>query len=191
MASSPPPEPKTEQRLVFLDEPTTGLDPVTKRAVWRTIEEAKYNKVILLTTHSMDEADSLSQYIGIMAAGQMRCIGTRQRLKSRFGTGYRLQIIYRTIHEDEIESLVLLAAPYARLDKREPVPTDVALTKAHYLIPPGNPISYIYETFYELQKEGTKVVEFGLEFSSLEEVFLTIAHMVEPPLEEMPVSAEQ
>ena len=65
------------QRLIFLDEPTTGLDPVTKRAVWKTIEEAKHNKIIVLTTHSMEEADALSQYIGIMAAGQMRALGTR------------------------------------------------------------------------------------------------------------------
>ena len=48
------------QRLLILDEPTTGLDPVTKRAVWKTIEEAKNNKVIVLTTHSMEEADALA-----------------------------------------------------------------------------------------------------------------------------------
>ena len=48
------------QRLIFLDEPTTGLDPVTKRAVWKTIEEAKANKIFILTTHSMEEADALS-----------------------------------------------------------------------------------------------------------------------------------
>ena len=46
-----------KQRIIFLDEPTTGLDPVTKRAVWKTIEEAKQNKVIILTTHSMEEAN--------------------------------------------------------------------------------------------------------------------------------------
>ena len=65
------------QRLIFLDEPTTGLDPITKRAVWRTIENAKKDKIILLTTHSLEEADALAQYVGIMAAGQMCCIGTR------------------------------------------------------------------------------------------------------------------
>lgn len=170
------------QRAVFLDEPTTGLDPVTRRAVWRTIEEAKHNKVFLLTTHSMDEAEALSQYIGIMAAGQMRCIGTRQRLKSRFGTGYRLQIIHKTAQTEETDSMVVFGAPQARVDKREPVPTDSEATRSSYIVPPGNPISHVYQTMQEAQASG-RISEFGLSFTSLEEVFLTIAHMVEPPPE--------
>ncbi|CAL6007120.1 ABC_transporter family protein [Hexamita inflata] len=168
------------QRLIFLDEPTTGLDPVTKRAVWKTIEEAKNNKIIILTTHSMEEADALSQYIGIMAAGQMRAIGTRQRLKSRFGSGYRLQIIHSVNSADEIDDLVFMAAPNIRIDRREPVPADKELVRSFYIIPPGDPISFVYEACQEQREQGL-IKEFGLEFTSLEEVFLTIAQMVEPP----------
>ena len=47
-------------KVVFLDEPTTGMDPVSRRAVWNTIERAKKGRVIVLTTHSMEEADILS-----------------------------------------------------------------------------------------------------------------------------------
>ncbi|PKI78010.1 ABC transporter A family member 2-like isoform X2 [Punica granatum] len=75
-------------KLVILDEPTTGMDPITRRHVWDIIEDAKKGRAIILTTHSMEEADILSDRIGIMAKGRLRCIGTSIRLKSRFGTGF-------------------------------------------------------------------------------------------------------
>ena len=64
------------------------MDPITRRHVWDIIEEAKKGRAIVLTTHSMEEADILSDRIAIMAKGRLRCIGTSIRLKSKFGTGY-------------------------------------------------------------------------------------------------------
>lgn len=169
------------QRVIFLDEPTTGLDPVTKRAVWRTIEEAKQGKTIILTTHSMEEADALAQRIGIMVAGQLRCIGTREHLKTRFGSGFRLQVIHKTALSTDLDRLVFCAAPESRLHRREPLPTDPEQTRSFFIIPPGNPISYLYDAMSrEKNREGSFVLEFGVSFTSLEEVFLTVAGMVEP-----------
>ena len=67
---------------------TTGMDPITRRLVWDIIMDAKKGRAIVLTTHSMEEADILSDRIGIMAKGRLRCIGTSIRLKSKFGTGF-------------------------------------------------------------------------------------------------------
>lgn len=67
---------------------TTGMDPISRRHVWDIIQNAKKGCSIILTTHSMEEADILSDRIGIMAKGRLRCIGTSIRLKSRFGTGF-------------------------------------------------------------------------------------------------------
>lgn len=64
------------------------MDPITRRHVWDIIEEAKKGRAIVLTTHSMEEADILSDRIAIMAKGKFRCIGTSIRLKSKFGSGY-------------------------------------------------------------------------------------------------------
>jgi len=64
------------------------MDPITRRHVWDIIQESKKGRAIILTTHSMEEADILSDRIGIMAKGRLRCIGTSIRLKSRFGTGF-------------------------------------------------------------------------------------------------------
>lgn len=70
------------------------MDPITRRHVWDIIEEAKRGRAIILTTHSMEEADVLSDRIGIMAKGKLRCIGTSIRLKSRFGTGFVASISF-------------------------------------------------------------------------------------------------
>lgn len=64
-----------EPKIVFLDEPTTGLDPETRREVWNILTECKKRHSIVLTTHSMEEADVLCQRIAIINLGIMRCIG--------------------------------------------------------------------------------------------------------------------
>lgn len=70
------------------------MDPITRRHVWDIIEDAKKGRAIILTTHSMEEADILSDRIGIMAKGRLRCIGTSIRLKSRFGTGFIVNVSF-------------------------------------------------------------------------------------------------
>lgn len=79
-------------QVVFLDEPTTGLDPISRRHLWDLINRAKRDRAIVLTTHSMEEADILGDRIGIMARGRLRCVGTALRLKNRFGSGYRISV---------------------------------------------------------------------------------------------------
>jgi ABC-type multidrug transport system ATPase subunit len=81
-----------DPRLVFLDEPTTGMDPVSRRQVWDIIERAKKDRAVVLTTHSMEEADILGDRIAIMARGNLRCLGTSLRLKQKFGAGYQVRL---------------------------------------------------------------------------------------------------
>ncbi|TPX33896.1 hypothetical protein SmJEL517_g03315 [Synchytrium microbalum] len=77
--------------VVFLDEPSTGLDVDAKRGLWEIIDQARSGRTIVLTTHSMEEAEVLCQRIGIMTSGILRCIGTPAELKKRYGAGFRLQ----------------------------------------------------------------------------------------------------
>jgi len=79
-------------KVVFVDEPTTGVDVGTRRFIWDRIQEAARQRIVVLTTHYMDEADVLAQRIGIMAAGRMRVIGSPQHLKTRHGGGYRIEL---------------------------------------------------------------------------------------------------
>lgn len=77
-------------KVVFLDEPTTGLDPVNKRFIWSMIQKIKSDKAVILTTHSMEEADFLSDRIGVIVEGNFKCIGTAIDLKHSYGGGYLL-----------------------------------------------------------------------------------------------------
>jgi ABC-type multidrug transport system ATPase subunit len=79
-------------QIVYLDEPTTGLDPISRRHLWDLVDSAKQNRAIVLTTHSMEEADILGDRIGIMVRGKLQCVGTSLRLKSRYGSGYRVSV---------------------------------------------------------------------------------------------------
>ncbi|KAK7836996.1 abc transporter a family member 2 [Quercus suber] len=90
-----------DPKLVILDEPTTGMDPITRRHVWDIIMDAKKGRAIVLTTHSMEEADILSDRIGIMAKGRLRCIGTSIRLKSKFGTGFIANVSFSGINNGQ------------------------------------------------------------------------------------------
>ena len=79
--------------VIFLDEPTLGLDPQARRAIWDYIVQLKGEKTILLTTHYMDEADSLSDRIGIMDEGKIVALGTSRELRMRV-VEKRTMIIY-------------------------------------------------------------------------------------------------
>ena len=81
--------------VIFLDEPSTGMDPEARRFMWDIISKIttfrKYSSVIL-TTHSMEEAEGLCERIAIQVEGRLKCIGPVQRLKNKFGRGYELEI---------------------------------------------------------------------------------------------------
>jgi ABC-2 type transport system ATP-binding protein len=72
----------SDPQVLFLDEPTLGLDPQARRAIWDYIAEFKGKKTILLTTHYMEEADVLSDRIGIIDEGKVVALGTPQELKT-------------------------------------------------------------------------------------------------------------
>lgn len=80
-------------RLVMLDEPTAGMDLSARRALWDMLKNYRNNRIIILTTHYMDEADVLGDRIGIMAQGKMMCLGTSLFLKKRFGSGYKITMV--------------------------------------------------------------------------------------------------
>lgn len=84
-------------KVVLMDEPSTGMDPRSKRFLWDTILASFQGKRgAILTTHSMEEADALCSRVGIMVKGELRCIGSTQHLKNLYGAGYTLEIKLRS-----------------------------------------------------------------------------------------------
>ena len=76
----------TEPQVLFLDEPTLGLDVLARRELWHVIEKLKGKITIILTTHYLEEAEALSDRIGIMAKGELKAEGTAAELKAKAGT---------------------------------------------------------------------------------------------------------
>lgn len=70
----------TRPKILFLDEPTLGLDVIARRELWNTIRELKSNMTIILTTHYMEEAEALSDRIGVMKDGKLLFVGTKEEM---------------------------------------------------------------------------------------------------------------
>eukprot|EP00117_Sycon_ciliatum_P049261 scpid17073/ scgid34952/ Retinal-specific ATP-binding cassette transporter; ATP-binding cassette sub-family A member 4; RIM ABC transporter; Stargardt disease protein len=83
--------------VIFLDEPTTGMDVKARRFLWSVIQGLTHaGHCVILTSHSMEECESLCHRLAIMVNGELRCLGSPQHLKSRFGDGYTLTIRLKT-----------------------------------------------------------------------------------------------
>jgi ABC-2 type transport system ATP-binding protein len=84
-------------RLLILDEPTIGLDPVARAGVWERVQELRerLGMTVLLTTHYMEEADALCDRIGLMHRGQLRALGTPSALCAELGPGSSLDDVFR------------------------------------------------------------------------------------------------
>jgi len=93
-------------KVLFLDEPTVGLDPIARGAVWAHIEKLRdnYGTTILLTTHYMEEADALCTRVAIMHLGKVVAIGTPTALKSSVGPGATLNDVFTHYAGYELES---------------------------------------------------------------------------------------
>eukprot|EP00249_Psilotum_nudum_P021774 c28239_g1_i1 orf=514-3321(-) len=175
-----------DPKLVYLDEPTTGMDPVTRRHVWDIIETAKKGRAIVLTTHSMEEADILSDRIAIMAKGKLRCIGTSIHLKSRFGTGYLVSVGMRQVNTSNgFEHLedISLRKDHVKLFFKEHLdiyPKDESQTYIAFVIPREKE-NQLAEFFIALQQreEDFGISDIQISLTTLEDVFLNIAKQAE------------
>ena len=112
--------------VVFLDEPSTGMDPVARRFMWDVIGglceeplvEGGRGCSVVLTTHSMEEAEALCHRIGVMVDGGLRCLGTTGGLRDKFGSGYELNLRLSVPVRDGLEAMLrcarsLIIAPKA------------------------------------------------------------------------------
>lgn len=176
-----------DPKLVFLDEPTTGMDPINRRHVWDIIEDAKRGRAIVLTTHSMEEADILSDRIAIMAKGRLRCIGTSIRLKSKFGSGYITNVSFAgntpgqspNTNEASSETQIRLVKQFFR-DRLQVEPKEENQAFLTYVIPHEKE-GLLADFFAELQdrEEEFRISDIQLGLTTLEEVFLNIARQAE------------
>ncbi|CAM0946664.1 unnamed protein product [Alopecurus aequalis] len=95
-----------DPKVVYMDEPSTGLDTTSRNDLWNVIKRAKKECTIILTTHSMEEAEELCDRVGIFVSGNFQCLGTPKELKSRYGGTRVLTITTAVEHEEEVARLI-------------------------------------------------------------------------------------
>ena len=163
-------------KVVFLDEPTTGLDPEVRRQIWTIVNDAKLDKTVILTTHSMEEAEVLCHRIGIMAKGNLRCLGGPIHLKKLYGSGFKLQLNMSPDcknarpAEEFIESL-LPSGQWKKIDS-------FALTTSYEFKMSTGVIKTLFDQLASDESVERKrqlgIDDWGLTQTSLDEVFLRI-----------------
>lgn len=171
-----------DSKTVLLDEPTSGMDPFSRRFTWNVIRHYRQDRCIILTTHFMDEADILGDRIAIMASGQLRCAGSSLFLKKHYGVGYQLTIeknpksIGSSNHasnddnvDDTLREIVHSVVKEAKLLSN-------VGTEMSFQLPLGAASSFT-TMFEALDAEvgNESIVTYGVSITTLDEVFLLVA----------------
>jgi ABC-type multidrug transport system ATPase subunit len=177
-------------RILVFDEPTTGLDPVTKRQIWKTIERLKFDgqKSIIITTHSMEEADSLCNRIGIICGGKLRALGSQVHLKNKFGAGLKISLVScLTSATNEVQTMKQIQEMYVQEMTRniqQKLYKDATVQVVPTLWIPSTEWNVTLVVQVEMTEIFSKIQSFCLEHqihewgfsqSTLEDVFIRVA----------------
>lgn len=177
-------------KCIFLDEPTTGLDPNTRRFVWDYILEIKEGRIIMLTTHSMEEADALCTNIGIMVNGSLLSLGTPQQLKSMHGSGYRVVVRLKDAAEtteDETDPLRVVLEEKYNVNEGEEDNFDNTVSIVEYVATSSTKTTRVFSLstsnlslgglfqLLEDHKETIGILDYSVSQTTMEQVFTKFA----------------
>ncbi|KAH9330894.1 hypothetical protein KI387_003002 [Taxus chinensis] len=157
-----------DPQVVYMDEPSTGLDPASRSKLWNVVKQAKRDRAIILTTHSMEEAEVLCDRLGIFVDGQLKCIGNSRELKARYGGSYVFTITTVSTEEDEVEKLVQSLSRNARKVYSLSGTQKFELPKLEIKI------TDVFRTI-ERAKEYLTIQAWGIADTTLEDVFIKVA----------------
>ncbi|KAG5510488.1 hypothetical protein GH5_06688 [Leishmania sp. Ghana 2012 LV757] len=159
-------------QVVFLDEPSAGMDPVARRGLWTAIQRVSQNCSVVLTTHHLEEVEELADTVAIMADGALRCIGDKIHLKQKYGSGFEMGIrIARKDMRVAVQRFVEKGFPEAVLNEFKG-------QRFVYALPQDTKLS---EAFRQLQrnKERLHITDYSVSQTSIEQVFLRISEQQE------------
>ncbi|KAM9426684.1 cholesterol transporter ABCA5 [Pholidichthys leucotaenia] len=163
-------------QIVLLDEPSSGMDPKSKQRMWRAIRAAFRNRQrgAILTTHYMEEAEAVCDRVAIMVSGQLRCIGSIQHLKGKYGRGYSLEVKLR----EELTGLQQVALLHKEILQIFPhaVRQESFATLMVYKVPMED-VRSLASSFSQLEstKQSFNFEEYNFSQCTLEQVFMEFA----------------
>ncbi|KAM5130483.1 phospholipid-transporting ATPase ABCA3-like [Callospermophilus lateralis] len=156
-------------KVIILDEPSSGMDPVSKRLTWNLLMQYKHNRTILVTTPYMDEADTLGDRIAILAMGTLQCCGSSMFLKQIYGAGYHI-VMQREPRCDveKISAMIQSHVPGAMLEDDIGDELSFVLLKEY---------THRFEALFdELEKNQKElgIANFGVSITTMKEVFFKV-----------------
>jgi len=157
---------------ILLDEPTAGMDPSTRRLIWNTIEKTKSNNnsSLILTTHSMEEAEYLCDRLAILVNGRLNCIGSSEHLKMKFGEGYILEV-----QSNEIERFHSSVIEEGKLfGNNEYVMENCSSNRNKYNVKMTHHLGYVFDVMEQCKNRGL-VTDYTFSQTTLEHVFIDFA----------------
>jgi len=155
--------------VVFLDEPSTGMDPVSRRFMWDLISGTLADRSVVLTTHSMEECEALCSRIGIMVSGRLQCIGSIPHLKKRFASGYQVSVKVKPDMVQEFQTWILGEFPDAKILENQQ--TNMTYQVAHEA---KSALGTIFRKL-ENSREKVGILEYSVSETSLEQIFIKFA----------------
>uniref|UniRef100_G3SMA0 ATP binding cassette subfamily A member 3 n=1 Tax=Loxodonta africana TaxID=9785 RepID=G3SMA0_LOXAF len=165
-------------KVLMLDEPTSGMDAISRRAIWDLLQQQKSDRTILLTTHFMDEADLLGDRIAIMAKGELQCCGSSLFLKQKYGAGYHMTLVKEPHCDPEaVSQLVHHHVPNATLESS-------AGAELSFILPKES--THRFETLFTKLEKNQKelgIASFGASITTMEEVFLRVGKLVDTSMD--------
>ena len=156
-----------EPRLLFLDEPTTGLDPQSRRELWQLISDSRrQGRTVLLTTHYMDEADRLCDRIAIIDRGQVIAVGSPEELIASLGGEHVVHFTLESDGRSELPDSVWKNLPEVSDARSEDGRYQLSVTQPHLVIP---------TLLRRLDQDGRRMASLTTRQASLEDVFVKVA----------------
>ena len=156
--------------MIFLDEPSSGMDMRARQKVWDILKKYKKDKVIILTTHYMEEAEVLGDRIGIMTLGSLKCVGSPLFLKGRFGVGYNVtMVLNENADTKKINEFVTSHFKGSKISREAAKELTFHIPKSH-----ENDFKSFF-TELDAKKDEYKIKSYGMSSSTMEEIFLRVA----------------
>jgi ABC-type multidrug transport system ATPase subunit len=157
-------------RVLVLDEPSSALDANAKRVLWRCLQTIAKQRAVVLTTHSMEEADALADRIGIVSS-RMLALGDREDLKQRAGSAYHIHLVSRSAPRTKPEELERMKEWIALTFPEASVSRETQGGQIRFEVPAkGNDFAGLLRKLEE-EKENLGVEFYSVGKATLDEVF--------------------
>lgn len=159
--------------VVLMDEPTTGLDPASRIALWDVVRKFKSQCAMMLTTHSMDEAEALCDRLGIFVAGRLKTIGHASELKERYGKYYKIQVTTNLSKDENLQADQKIFDLLKGLSPNTRLLNSLAGTNNFEAPSADIELSDLFDAL-ESHKKELGIQHWGVSNTTLEEVFLKV-----------------